>query len=270
MWAWITWRILSKCRLWFSRSGPGRVWDDEFLPNLQVFSIRLVHGLHFEWQASKIHMDLLLGLSSHCTHHGVLAHCGWTSHCATVNDLPSFKPPGYSGWQSARGALSECKMAMRGCTQYMLTGPCTQWPRVCRALPSRDMDVLRKWCTLPSELVRHFLLRFPIAFLSLPPSPFNVPSNTYIKLFFFISSSVSFLFGLLSPATNSSGLQGSHDFRAEFSFLALLVFLFFFQCSQLPFSSQPDFHLLFLHPGLENLGSKTQTGVALLHWDLNL
>ena len=182
-----------------------------------------------------------------------------------MNDLPSFKPPGYSGWQSARGALSECKMAMRGCTQYMLTGPCTQWPRVCRALPSRDMDVLRKWCTLPSELVRHFLLRFPIAFLSLPPSPFNVPSNTYIKLFFFISSSVSFLFGLLSPATNSSGLQGSHDFRAEFSFLALLVFLFFFQCSQLPFSSQPDFHLLFLHPGLENLGSKTQTGVALLH-----
>lgn len=98
MWVWITWRIQSKRRLWLSRSGAGRVWDDELLPNLQVVSILLPMDSTLNDKALR-HTWVCSWAWVPCARHGVLPPCRGASACAAVNDCSSFRLPDYLGWQ---------------------------------------------------------------------------------------------------------------------------------------------------------------------------
>ena len=115
----------SKCRLWLSRSGAGRVWDDELQPVLQVLSSQLPTGSTLNDSVLR-HTWVCSWAWVRCAHHDVFPPGRGTSACAAVSGCSSFRLPDYLGWQRARAALSDHKMAMRGCTQETLTCPCTQ------------------------------------------------------------------------------------------------------------------------------------------------
>lgn len=101
-----------------------------------------------------------------------------------------------------------------------------------RAAPGRSLTLslsgpwsAKLWLVpFPSELVGHFFSLLS-HFLFLPPSPFNPSSKASVHAFSFLNaSSVSFLLGLLSPASRRPCLQGQCDSQAEFSFwLSLFV-----------------------------------------------
>ena len=143
----------------------------------------------------------------------------------------------------------EHKTAMRGCTGYILTGPCTQRPPVCRALPCWDMDALRRQCPLPLELVWYFSSLLSHCLLSLPQSQFNAPSKTSIKTFCFLSLLQSHFCLVCCPLPLSFPFFRDpiiHRLSAAFLISFFFVYCFFFQCSQISIFSTQNFHLLFL------------------------
>lgn len=204
-----------------------QVWGRQGL-SFQVFSILLVHRLHFEWLGRMICVGLLLCLDDHCINHGLHTFHRLTRHSTIVNGLPSFKPPHCSARKRVRAAFSEHKMAHDALHP---AGP--DWSILSTAPWSSELCLRGTWMFLGSECTslqswsNIFLLYFLIAFLSLLYYHLiNTSPHASIKLFsFLISSSVLFLFGLLSPTRKSFCLQESHDSQAEFNFLAPLLYL---------------------------------------------
>lgn len=164
-------------------------------------------------------------------------------------------------WLGRCQALSECKIALKA----MQAG----WPWLVLSLspgPAEPVFVALGWslCPFSSEHVWVFFSTFPLpSYLSLQHHGTLCDASTKASP---ISSSVSFLFASLSPARESSCLQGSHHSPAGFRFWLSSIFfkgsLFFLPMRVV---------LLFLRPGLERLMKQhSKAGVAWLHWHVNL
>lgn len=180
MCVWITWRILSKGRLWLSSLAQARMnfyqasrcslscWSKDCTLNDKV--LRYMWVCFWVWISTVQTM-----VSLHTVDEPVAVRQSMISPPSSCLTVLVCKVP------------EEHKTAMRGCTGYILTGPCTQRPLVCRALPYWDMDALRRQCPLPLELVWYFSSLLSHCLLSLPQSQFNAPSKTSIKTFCFLS-----------------------------------------------------------------------------------
>jgi len=111
------------------------------------------HGLHFEWQGSRIHVGLLLGLSSLCT----LVAFHLAEALAPVPQWMTAPPSGCLTTWDGKGPESHwLQDGHEGLHSRDLDLSLHPIAQVCRVLPSWDMNVLRKKCPLSWELVWHF------------------------------------------------------------------------------------------------------------------